>query len=123
MSKPIEEIIERANLAFCKKHNMVGTYHNDFTPFLAEHLIDQVCKDVSGCTDPTSAIAYVRMKYSVGMFKRGDRVRVSENAGFHRGTVGVVEFVEPSYKRVWVLRDFSDSPVYYSPAELEYENV
>lgn len=123
MSKLIEEVIERANAAFCKKYGMEGTYHNDFTPFFAEQLIDQVCKDVSGCADPAGAIAYVRMKYHVGMFKRGDRVRASENAGFHRGATGVVEFVEPSYKRVWVLRDHSTSPVYYAPVELEYENV
>jgi hypothetical protein len=124
-SKPIEEAIARANVAFCKKHNMEGTYSNDFTPFFAEALIDQILREIAahGDPDPASVISYIRMKYQVGIFKRGDRVRATENAGFHRGAVGVVEFVEPSYQRVWVLRDRSGSPVCYAPNELEYEDV
>lgn len=51
-------------------------------------------------------------------FRRGDRVRVTQSASFHKGAIGVVEFVQPSGK-VWVLRDNSGSPVYYHADELE----
>ena len=50
----------------------------------------------------------------------GDRVRVNETAGFHRGCVGTINFIEPSGK-VWLTRDNSDSPVYYHPDELDLE--
>lgn len=53
-------------------------------------------------------------------FKRGDRVYAGLNARFHRGAKGTVEFVEPGGGKVWVLRDGSNGPVYYAPAELEF---
>lgn len=49
----------------------------------------------------------------------GDRVRVKETAGFNRGATGVIQFIEPSGEKVWVLRDRSTSPVWYAPIELE----
>jgi len=51
-------------------------------------------------------------------WKKGDRVRATNNAGFHKGAVGTVEFVEPSGKKVWVKRDGSTNAVYYHPEEL-----
>lgn len=54
-------------------------------------------------------------------FVRGDRVVANQNAGFHKGAHGVVEFVEPSGKKVWVLRDHATTPVYYHPDELDFE--
>jgi len=49
----------------------------------------------------------------------GDRVRVTKNGGFHRGAEGVIQFIEPSGEKVWVLRDHSTTPVWYAPIELE----
>ena len=49
----------------------------------------------------------------------GDRVKANQTAGFHKGAEGVVQFVEPSYDRVWVLRDRSSGPVFYHPSELD----
>lgn len=49
----------------------------------------------------------------------GDRVRANNTAGFHRGAEGTVQFVEPSYEKVWVLRDHSSGPVFYFPNELD----
>lgn len=48
----------------------------------------------------------------------GDRVQATMNAGFHKGAKGTVRFVEPSYEKVWVLRDGASSPVFYHPDEL-----
>lgn len=121
MNDFIKEAIDRANDAFCKRAGVTGTYHNDFTPQFAEILIDDICKEISNYTDGKAAAAVLRRKYSVGIFKRGDRVVANYTAGFHKGAHGVIEFVEPSYQRVWVLRDGSTTPVYYSPDELDYE--
>lgn len=49
----------------------------------------------------------------------GDRVKANQTAGFHKGAEGVVQFVEPSYEKVWVLRDGSSGPVFYHPSELD----
>jgi hypothetical protein len=49
----------------------------------------------------------------------GDRVKANAKASFHVGAEGVVQFVEPSYEKVWVLRDRSSSPVFYAPKELD----
>lgn len=49
----------------------------------------------------------------------GDRVQVLQTAGFHKGATGVVEFIEPNGRKVWVTRDNSGSPVYYHRDELE----
>lgn len=49
----------------------------------------------------------------------GDRVKANDTAGFHKGAEGVVQFVEPSYEKVWVLRDGSSGPVFYHPSELD----
>lgn len=49
----------------------------------------------------------------------GDRVRATNKAGFHRGATGVIQFIEPSGEKVWVLRDGSTTPVWYAPQELE----
>lgn len=54
-------------------------------------------------------------------FARGDRVVANQTAGFHKGAHGTVEFVEPSGKKVWVLRDHASTPVYYHPDELDFE--
>lgn len=54
----------------------------------------------------------------VRRLKVGDRVQVNSMAGFHKGARGVVQFVEPSYDNVWVLRDGASSPVSYHPSEL-----
>ena len=50
-------------------------------------------------------------------FRVGDRVQVLESAGFHRGAMGEIVFIEPMGK-CWVIRDNSGSPVYYHPEEL-----
>ena len=50
---------------------------------------------------------------------KGARVRAKQNAGFHKGAVGTVEFVEPAGGKVWVMRDGASSPVYYHEDELE----
>lgn len=55
----------------------------------------------------------------VRRLKVGDHVRVNSIAGFHRGARGVVQFVEPSYDNIWVLRDGASSPVSYHPSELD----
>ena len=52
-------------------------------------------------------------------FKRGDRVKVKQTAGFHKGASGVVEFVEPSGEKIWVTRDGASRPVFYYGEELE----
>lgn len=49
----------------------------------------------------------------------GDRVVANQTAGFHKGAEGVVQFVEPNYEKVWVLRDRSSGPVFYHPSELD----
>ena len=117
----IKSAIDRANLAFCKKYNMVGTYHNDFTPFFAKQLIREVCDHIATYTDVPVAVANVRCKYDVDLMKRGDRVRIDLMAGYHAGAHGTVEFVEPSYTRIWVLRDGASAPTQYSPSDLEFE--
>ena len=53
------------------------------------------------------------------IFQVGDRVRVNDTAGFHRGATGEVVFQEPSGKRCWVLRDGASSPCFYYNYELE----
>lgn len=50
-------------------------------------------------------------------FYVGDRVKVNMDAGFHRGAIGTVKYVEPSGK-CWVERDKSGSDVWYDPGEL-----
>lgn len=121
MNDLLKEVIDRANLVFCKRAGVTGTYHNDFTPQFAEVLIADICDEIAKYTDGKHAAAAIRRKYNVGVFKRGDRVAVKYTAGFHKGAHGVIEFVEPTYTRIWVLRDGSSTPVYYSPDELEYE--
>lgn len=49
--------------------------------------------------------------------RRGHVVQVI--AGFNVGARGVVEFVEPSGQKVWVLRNGASNPVYYHPDELQ----
>lgn len=49
--------------------------------------------------------------------RRGHRVKVV--AGFNVGAHGVVEFVEPSGEKIWVLRDGASTPVFYHPKELQ----
>lgn len=51
-------------------------------------------------------------------FRIGDRVEVKQTAGFHKGAMGEVKFIEPR-GRIWVLRDNSGSPVYYHNDELK----
>jgi hypothetical protein len=54
-------------------------------------------------------------------FRVGDRVRANENAGFHQGAEGIIQFIEPSggnKPKIWVLRDRSESPVFYLSSEL-----
>lgn len=53
-------------------------------------------------------------------FKQGDRVRATQNAGFHRGAIGTIEFAEPNGHKVWVLRDGSGGPCWYYADELEH---
>lgn len=60
----------------------------------------------------------LRPKTVEKVFKRGDRVEVNNQSGFHRGAKGIVEFVEPSGK-VWVLRDKCVSAVFFYPKELD----
>ena len=54
-------------------------------------------------------------------WKQGDRVLVKQTAGFHKGAVGTVEFVEPSGKKVWVKRDGATNAAYFHIDELEPE--
>ncbi len=49
--------------------------------------------------------------------RRGHTVRVV--AGFNVGARGIVEFVEPSGEKIWVLRDGASTPVFYHPSELQ----
>lgn len=55
------------------------------------------------------------------VYKRGDRVRVTQRSGFNRGAVGVVEFQEPNDTRCWVIRDGAGSPCWFTNHELEPE--
>lgn len=48
--------------------------------------------------------------------RKGDRVKVVD--GFNVGATGEIEFIEPR-GTVWVLRDGSTKPVYYTKDELE----
>lgn len=48
--------------------------------------------------------------------RRGHVVQVI--AGFNVGARGVVEFVEPSGQKIWVLRNGASTPVFYHPDEL-----
>lgn len=48
--------------------------------------------------------------------RRGHSVKVI--AGFSVGARGVVEFVEPSGEKIWVLRDNASTAVFYRPEEL-----
>ena len=119
-----------------EKHSVAPTREETATLVLREVL--QYVYDVFGASkDLEESTSYGRA-YHDGMnaaqtlignilediprrFLRGDRVRATMNAGFHKGACGVVEFVEPSYNRVWVLRDHATTPVYYHPDELEFE--
>lgn len=49
--------------------------------------------------------------------RRGHSVKVI--AGFNVGARGIVEFVEPSGEKIWVLRDGASTPVFYHPSELK----
>ena len=53
----------------------------------------------------------------------GDLVKANNDAGFHKGAEGVVQFVEPfadyDKAKVWVLRNGSSGPVFYLPYELD----
>lgn len=51
-------------------------------------------------------------------FKQGDRIQVKQNAGFHRGSLGVVQYVAPDGK-IWVRRDNASSDVFYFADELQ----
>lgn len=51
-------------------------------------------------------------------FKVGERVRVKADAGFNRGAEGIITYIEPNRRKVWVRRDGASSDVYYSPDEL-----
>lgn len=53
------------------------------------------------------------------VFIAGLRVQVNQSSGFSRGSKGVIQFVEPDGERVWVLRDGSGNPMYFSPSELD----
>lgn len=48
--------------------------------------------------------------------RRGHTVKVV--AGFNVGARGIVEFVEPSGEKIWVLHDGASTPVFYHPKEL-----
>jgi hypothetical protein len=54
-------------------------------------------------------------------FQRGDRVVVNEQAGFHKGARGVIDYITPD-GRIWIIRDGSSSPLYWHAFELEFEN-
>ena len=51
-------------------------------------------------------------------FKIGDRVQATQNAGFHKGAKGVINYIEPSGK-CWVRRDHASTDVFYEQDELE----
>jgi hypothetical protein len=53
-------------------------------------------------------------------FKVGDRVVATQDAGFHKGAHGVIEYIDPSGKH-WVMRDGASKAVYYMAGELEHE--
>lgn len=55
------------------------------------------------------------------VFCVGDRV--VSIAGFHKGAMGVVKYIEPNGQKIWVLRDGSNGDVWYSPRELSPEAV
>jgi hypothetical protein len=52
-------------------------------------------------------------------FFRGTRVRANSTSHFSKGATGTVEFVEPNGQKIWVLRDASSGPVFYTPSELD----
>jgi hypothetical protein len=54
-------------------------------------------------------------------FEKGDRVVANQQAGFHKGAHGVIEYITPSGE-IWVLRDRAGSPVFYHAPELDFEN-
>lgn len=63
--------------------------------------------------------AYMPPEKQVPAFTKGDRVRVGKDAGFSRGSIGTIEFVEPNGKKVWVTRDRSGGPCFFYADELE----
>lgn len=106
-TRTLREVLEHVRDILAATHDDVGTTayehgHHDGLR-VAVTLVDSILNDVPR------------------RYLRGDRVRATMNAGFHKGATGVVEFVEPAYTRVWVLRDNSGTPVYYHPDELEFE--
>lgn len=106
---------------------------------IAEELLSQYAKELVESIDRVGSVETSEFSrgYNTGLdaarvlidetgvykipFVRGDRVVANQNAGFHKGAHGVVEFVEPSGKKVWVLRDHATTPVYYHPDELDFE--
>lgn len=52
-------------------------------------------------------------------FKQGDRIQVKQTAGFHRGALGVVQYVAPDGK-IWIRRDNASSDVFYFADELNF---
>lgn len=55
-------------------------------------------------------------------FKIGDKVLANQKAGFNRGAVGVVKYVEPTGDKIWVLRDGASGDVFYFHYELDLVN-
>ncbi len=70
-------------------------------------------------TDLADALMRVHkvMEERYNSIRRGHTVKVV--AGFNTGTRGIVEFVEPSGEKIWVLRDGASTPVFYRPDELQ----
>lgn len=67
-------------------------------------------------------------------YEAGDRVKVRQTAGFHKGAHGSVTSVEPGgyqrmypdgppYDLVWVERDGAGSSVWYLPQELDHHPI
>jgi hypothetical protein len=54
-------------------------------------------------------------------FQVGDRVVANQQAGFHKGAHGVIEYMTPA-GQIWVMRDGASSPVYWHAFELDFEN-
>jgi hypothetical protein len=54
-------------------------------------------------------------------FEKGDRVVANQQAGFHKGAHGVIEYIAPNGDH-WVLRDGAGKAVYYHAFELDFEN-
>ncbi len=100
------------------KNNFVAKFMNRFNRSSVEQDNRQELLDKIELLEAEIDSYRVRDKEEKKTFKRGDRVQANEQAGFHKGAKGTVQYVEPSGK-IWVLKDGASSDVFYYPDELD----